>query len=150
MKVDTLNVNYIIEGKNAVIPTKMFYNFTDEFEFRNIHFEVTVNNHHMQSKKSDSMEYAIKFLQKELPKNSSIACCQSCQHGNFNPFGDIENTVFCLKDLTPKNREEVVQIFSKQDRLFYTRSRELLDFCNEYKPITNDEKYTYNDWGFED
>ncbi|MGE7694725.1 hypothetical protein ACQKNC_11480 [Lysinibacillus sp. NPDC094177] len=150
MKVDTLNVNYIIDGEISVIPTKILYEQTDKDEFQNIHFEVSMNNHLIQSKLSDSIEYAIKFLQKELSNNIAIACCQSCRHGNFNPFGDLENEVYCLKEITPQNRDEVVKIFSKHDISFHTRSRKLLDFCKDYKPISNDEKYTYNDWGLED
>ncbi|MFS0862309.1 hypothetical protein [Fredinandcohnia sp. 179-A 10B2 NHS] len=150
MKVDTLNVNYLIDGKISVIPTNMFYEQLDEEEFQNIRFEVQVNNHQIQSKLSSSIEYAVKYLQKELPDNISIACCQSCRHGNFNPFGDLENEIFCLKDKTFLNRDDVVEIFSKQDKSFGRRSRKLLDFCKSYKPISENEKYTYNDWGLEE
>ncbi|MFK2826734.1 hypothetical protein QYG89_13845 [Bacillus sp. B190/17] len=150
MKVDTLNVNYIIDGKIIVILTKMFYEQLDEDEFQNIHFEVKVNIHQIQSKLSNSIEYAVKHLQKELPDNIGIACCQSCQHGNFNPFGDLENEIFCLKDKALLNRDDVIKTFSKQDKSFSTRSRKLLDFCKDYKPISEDEKYTYNDWDLEE
>jgi hypothetical protein len=149
LKVDTLNVKYIIDGKISDKPTKMFYNQLNEDELENIHFEVEWTNQKIQSKLSNSTEYAIQYLQKELPDNISIACCQSCQHGNFNPFGDNENEVFCLKDTTLRNREDVVNIFSNQDEPFNTRRRKLLDFCKEYKPISGKEKYTYNDWEFE-
>ncbi|MFJ7935532.1 hypothetical protein [Sporosarcina sp. NPDC096371] len=150
MKVDTLNVNYIIDGKITVIPTKMFYEQLDEDELQNIGFEVKVNNHQIQSKLSSSIEYAVKYLQKELPDNIGIACCQSCRHGNFNPFGDLENEIFCLKDKTLLNRDDAVKTFSKRDKSFGTRSRKLLDFCKDYKPISENEKYTYNDWGLEE
>ena len=150
MKVDTINVNYTIDGSITVIPTKMFYEQLDEEEFQNIHFEVNVNNHLIKSKLSNSIEYAVKYLQKELPDNIGIACCQSCRHGNFNPFGDLENEIFCLKDKTLINRDHVVNTFFKQDKSFGTRRRKLLDFCKDYKPISENEKYTYNDWGLED
>jgi hypothetical protein len=143
--MDRLNVNYITDGKISVRPTKMFYKQVEEDEFRNIHFEVEVENHQVQSKKSDQMEIAVKNLQKALPDNIRIACCQSCQHGNFNPFGDLENEIFCLKDETLHNREDVVKIFSEQDGSVRSRSRRLLDYCKEYEPISI-EKYTYNDW----
>ncbi|MFJ5714280.1 hypothetical protein [Neobacillus sp. NPDC093127] len=149
MKVDTLNVNYIIDGTLKVKPTKMFYEQLDEDKMQNIHFKIQLNNQHIYSNSSNSTEYAIKYLQKELPDNISIACCQSCRHGNFNPYGDMENQVFCLKDKTPRNRDEVVEIFSKQDKSLERRIRKLLDFCKDYKPISPNEKYTYNDWGLE-
>lgn len=146
MKIDTLNVNYIIDGKISVIPTKMFYEELDEDEFQNIHYEVQVNNHLVQSKLFNSFEIAIKYFQKELPDNIKIACCQSCRHGNFNPFGDIENEIFCLKDKTLLNKNDVVDIFLKRNKSFETKSRKLLDYCKDYKPISENEKYTYNDW----
>ncbi|OEH92446.1 hypothetical protein [Bacillus solimangrovi] len=146
MKVDTLNVKYIIDEKTTVIPTKMFYEIVAEDEFQTIHFEVQLNNHQIKSKLSNSVEYAIKYFQTELPDNIRIACCQSCQHGNFNPFGDLENEIFCLKDKTLLNRDRVVNIFSEQDDSFDTRSRKLLDYCKDYQSICESEKYTYNDW----
>lgn len=150
MKIDTLNVNYIIDGKIKDIPTKIFYEKIDEDEFQNTHFEVLVNNKHIQSTSSNSIEYAVKYLQKGLPNDIGIACCQSCLHGNFNPFGDYENEIFCLKDKKPLNKNDVVEIFSKQDKSFRARSRRLLDYCKDYKPISENEKYTYNDWGLEE
>lgn len=150
MKVDSLNVNYVIDGKLTVKPTKMFYEQLDEDEIQNIYFEVHLNNVKVQSKLSDSIEYAIKYLQKILPDNTSIACCQSCRHGNFCPFGDMENEVFCLKDMNLSNREDVVGIFLKKDKSFGLRSRKLLDYCKDYKSISESEKYTYNDWGLEE
>lgn len=150
MKKDTLNVNYIIDGKITAIPTNMSYEQLDDDEFQNIRFEVQVNNRLIQSKLSSSIEYAVKYLQKELPNNIGIACCQSCRHGNFNPFGDLENEIFCLKDKSLLDWDDVVKIFSEQDKSFGTRSRKLLDFCKDYKPISENEKYTYNDWGLEE
>lgn len=150
MKVDTLNVNYIIDGKIKVIPTKMFYEQFEEDEFQNILFEVKVNNEHIQSTLTNSVEYAVKHLQKKLPDKIGIACCQSCRHGNFNPFGDYENEIFCLKDKTLLTRDDVVKIFSNQDKPLGKRSRKLLDFCKDFKPIADNTKYTYNDWGLEE
>jgi hypothetical protein len=146
-EMDIVPVHYIVNGKRLVIPTKVFIESSNEDDFDNIRLEVIVNNRHIQSTHTN-FEYAVKYLQKALPDNIHMACCQSCQHGNFNPFGDLENQIFCLKDIITRNREVVVEIFSKQDETFETRSRrKLLDFCTDYKPISNSEKYTYNDWG---
>ncbi|MDF2856987.1 MAG: hypothetical protein K0Q87_2838 [Neobacillus sp.] len=124
----------------------MFYERVEEDEFRKVHFEVEVEKQHVQSKKSDIMEVAIKNLQKALPANIRLAGCISCKHGNFNPFGDVENEIFCLKDKTLHNREDVVEIFSNQVESMSPRSRSLLDFCKEFEPIAKIGKYTYNDW----
>lgn len=147
LKVRILHVNYIIDGILSVVPTRMFYEQSNEDEIQNIHYEVQLNNHRFLSKSSDVTESAITHLQRELPINISIACCQSCRHGNFCPYGDNDDEVFCLKDKTLNNREDVVGFFSKQDKSFGERSRKLLDFCSDYKPISHNEYYTYNDWG---
>ncbi|WP_332650449.1 hypothetical protein [Lysinibacillus sp. 54212] len=150
MKVESRNINYLIEGKITAIPTRILYDQLDEGEFQRIHFEVRVNNHPYQSKLSDSFEYALKYLQKELPSGICLACCQSCQHGNFNPFGNEENEIFCFRDKMILNRDDVVKAFSKRDKFFKIRSKKLVDFCEDYKPICEKEKYTYNDWGLEE
>ena len=144
MKTDVLNVHYIIDGKISIQPTKMFYETLNEDEIQNVHFQVQFDNQHIQSKLHSVAECAVRYFQQALPENVHIACCQSCIHGNFNPFGDLENEIFCLKDLSLQNKEDVVNYFVKQT--YYTRSRKLLDFCQDYKPIDDDEKYTYNDW----
>jgi hypothetical protein len=41
----------------------------------------------------------------------------------------------------------VVDVFSKQDPAIQVRSRKLLDYCKDYKAISINEYYTYNDWG---
>ena len=144
--MDTVNIHYVIDENISAISTTMFYEGIDEEEFQNVYFEVVVNNQHIQSKPSSSMEYAIKYLQKGLPDDITIACCQSCRYGNFNPYGNMENEIFCLKDKTLQSRWDVVEIFSEPDSSFHERSRKLLDICTGYKPISSDEIYSYNDW----
>ena len=146
MKIDTVNVHYIIDEKMSVLPTKISYKQIAEDEFQNIHCKILINNHYVQSKASSSFEYAIKYLQKELPNNVKIACCQSCQHGNFNPYGNLENEIFCLKEVLLQSRDDVVNFFSEQFTTYHVRSRKLHGYCTDYKPICATEKYTYNDW----
>jgi hypothetical protein len=141
-----LYVNYFIDGIISTIPTKMVYEQLDENEFRNIHYEVSFGKHNIISKTCHSIEYATAYLQKSLPSNVSIACCQSCRHGNFCPYGNIENEIFCLKDITPNDKRDVCDFFDENSDSIKARSRKLLDFCKEYKPISNDKYYTYNDW----
>lgn len=149
MKIDALHVHYIIDGKKITLPTKMSYEQVDEFEFQDILLEVQMRNKIIQSGLSDSMEYAVKYLQKHLPADVTIACCQSCRYGNFNPYGDCENEIFCLKGKNLRHRDDVVDIFSDRDSSVEQRSKRLLDYCVDYKPISHCETYTYNDWGLE-
>ncbi|MBD8068752.1 hypothetical protein [Bacillus sp. PS06] len=146
MKIDTLNVRYIINGKISVLPTKLFYCVVGEDEWRNIHLDVRVMDQDVQSKASDSIEMAIKYLQRELPEGVHIACCQSCRHGHFNPYGDNENEIFCLNDQKMRSKEDVVEYFSTAAFSLEEKSRKLLDYCEKYDPICGEKSYTYNDW----
>lgn len=139
----------MIDGNISNKQTKMYYEQIAKDEVNSIYFEVQMNDRQIKSKLNASMEYAIKYLQKELPNHISIACCQSCLHGNFNPFGDVENEIFCLKDKRLNNRADVVEWFSTSDLSLETRRRKLLDFCSDFKHISQNEKYTYNDWDSE-
>lgn len=143
-----LNVNYLIDGIISTIPTKMIYEKSDENEFKNIHYEVDFPKHNIISKTCDVIEYATVYLQKVLPSNISIACCQSCRHGNFCPYGNFDNEIFCLKDIITNDKRDVSNFFDKNNDNLELRRRKLLDFCGEYKPIFDDEYYTYNDWEY--
>lgn len=126
----------------------MFYEQSDENEMRNIHYEINSGKYNIISEIYNNTEYAILYLQKVLPTNINIACCQSCRHGNFCPYGDNDNEVFCFNDITPNNKYDVCEVFSENSIFLKKRSRKLLDFCIEYKPISHDEYYTYNSWGY--
>lgn len=140
----TLSVHYLIDGVLTVVPTRLLFEQSED-DLMNIHYEVLLENHRFISKASNDTEFAIKNLQKILPKNIKIASCQSCRYGNFCPYGDNDNEVFCLKDIEVYDRNDVVEIFSSNTDL-EIRKRKLLDFCPYYKPISLKEYYTYNDW----
>lgn len=150
LKLNEINVNYFIDGERIAIPTKIYYKKTvDEFEdLEYTHLEVEINNIHYKTKPTDVTEIAVMNLQKQLPANISIACCQSCIHGNFCPYGDQDDQIFCFKDLRPQSKNDVVDVFSEQDESLFARARNLLHFCSDYKPIVDDQYYTYNDWYF--
>lgn len=146
LKEETLIVHYIIDGILKEVPTIMFYEQSDEEEIRNIHYEVDFRNQQLISNSADDTEFAVKNLKRVLSPNIMIACCQSCRHGNFNPYGDNDNEIFCLKDITYNNKMDVCGIFAEKYDLLIMRKRKLLDFCIKYIPISDKEDYTYNDW----
>ena len=87
----------------------------------------------------------------ELPKNIDILCCQSCRYGNFCPFGDNDNEIYCLKGFTFKDKSDVCTWFSKSFsdwEALAKHKRPLLHYCKSYKPIREKEFYTYNDWEY--
>ena len=96
------------------------------------------------------MEGAVHALQKALPVNVKIACCQTCRHGNFDPFGDWDDKIYCLVNHNPNNKIDVCDIIvldnAATDNLL--PRYELLHWCDKYKRINMDEHYTYNDWEY--
>ena len=143
-----LQLNYMIDGSLTVIPTKVICERSVENDIQKIHYELTWKNNNIVSKVCSDTEYAIVKLQEVLPPNIFIACCHSCRHGNFCPFGDNDNEIFCFKDKAPKDKNDVCEFFSDHASLG-VRNKKLLDFCNDYNPISrNDEYYTYNDWNY--
>ena len=155
MRVLDLDVKYLLEGVLTSTPTKMFYEYLDEYEdeFKSIYLEVEIENKNIQSEISSSLEMSIQSLEYNLPDNVHVACCQSCKYGNFNPFGDQENEIFCFKGLEIHSKEDVVNLVlgtnSEQVDGFdiLDRKRPLLHFCKDYEAILpNNEQYAYNDW----
>jgi hypothetical protein len=92
-----LQVSYIIDDILVTIPTKAISEQSLGNEVQNIRYEVTLEGNHIVSEARSDTESAIVKFQEVLPLNISIACCQSCRHGNFCPFGDCDNEIFCLE-----------------------------------------------------
>jgi len=96
--------------------------------------------------RSGIMESAVMGLQKQLPYGIRIICCQSCRHGNFCPYGDQENEIFCLNGYAPKDKMDVVDIFNTVGHENVLK-KELLFWCDDYMAM--DEGHcTYNDSDF--
>jgi len=145
-----LNVNYIVDGILTVIPTTMFYeevykDINDE-EIPNVNFEINLGQGNIKSKLCYNIENAIINLQKSLPSNIKLACCQSCRYGNFCPFGNKDNEIFCFSDTVIKSKLHLCDYFSKENKFCDDRKKKLLEFCTEFKPVSVDEYYSYNDW----
>lgn len=143
-----LQVNYIIDGILTTIQTEVISERSDENEIQKIHYEVICEGNYIISETCSDTELSIVKLQQVLPGNTSIACYQSCRYGNFCPFGDCDNEIFCLRDMMSNDRNGICEFFSENGDLLEVKSRRLLDFCKEYKPIAYNEVYTYNDWSY--
>lgn len=141
----TILVNYLIDDKLSMLPTNALTERTIDGELESVQYEIFLENQHVISKRSDVTELGVKNFQKALPKNIRIAACQTCRYGNFSPYGDDDNEIFCLREFEFSNKSEVCDLFSDARNL-EKRKRHLLDFCSNYKPISLIEYYTYNDW----
>ncbi len=146
----TIAITYISNGIFLEVPTKMLFRKCMDEACRDIHFEVLLDNNVIKSKASHSMEYAIAYLQKQLPEGIAIACCQSCRYGNFCPLGDMENEIFCFKGISADSREAILKVFIEKPDLLTDRSRNLLSICGAFMPINERNHYTYNSWNLKE
>ena len=47
-------------------------------------------------------------LQIKLPEDVKLACCMTCRHGNMCPYGNLENELFCTKELIITSKEDML------------------------------------------
>lgn len=93
---------------------------------------------------AESTELALIDIAKQLPGRCSIKSCLSCRHGNFCPFGNADNEIFCIKDFSPKQKSDLYEV--TQNGLERIKRRHLLfDLCPDYMPAI-EEYYHYNDY----
>ena len=83
-------------------------------------------------------------LEIKLPTDVKMVCCMTCRHGNMCPYGNVENELFCTKDILIKSKEDICNLFDQTDP-FEERSVASLDFCDDFV-YQSDEYYTYNDY----
>lgn len=83
-------------------------------------------------------------LQVKLPKDVKLACCMTCRHGNMCPYGNVENQLFCTKDLRISGKEDMCNLFDQTDP-DEERAVASLDYCDAFI-YQSDEYYTYNDY----
>ena len=83
-------------------------------------------------------------LEIKLPTDVRLACCMTCRHGNMCPYGNVENELFCTRDIRINRKEDVCNLFD-QTNPFEERSVASLDFCDNFV-YQSDEYYTYNDY----
>ena len=86
-------------------------------------------------------------LQTKLPIDVKLACCMTCRHGNMCPYGNIENELFCTKDITITSKEDMLDLFD-QTNPFEERAVASLDFCEDFV-YQSDDYYTYNDYFYQ-
>lgn len=130
-------------GIDQTIEANIISRFNDDGDVISSSVGINIDNDRLWGMGS-TKEYAILNLIKQLPHTIKLKSCITCRHGNFCPYGDNEDEIFCLKDIIPTQ---------KTDILFYTsdpaecdkRLRRLLSVCDDYKPMEKDF-YTYNDY----
>lgn len=84
-------------------------------------------------------------MQNQLPKGVYIKCCVTCRHGNFCPYGNYPDEIFCTKDVTIKNCGDVCRYTADIEKERQNRLRKSTFCCNDYK-IQTEDFFTYNDF----
>ena len=67
----------------------------------------------------------------------------TCRHGNMCPYGNIENQLFCTKDLKISNKEDMCHLFDTTD--IEKRKVSSFNYCDNFAYQSKDY-YTYNDY----
>jgi len=141
------SVNLAINGSyKFCYLEKIVVGYNEEYEMDTIKLKMIIDGvEYINTKDFLDMELAIVDLQKLLPINVQITCCQSCKHGNFCPCGDNDNEIFCLINYNPSDKRDVIEILSSDKHRILPN--ELLYWCDKYDKI-NEDYYTYNDWNY--
>ena len=85
----------------------------------------------------DCAESVFRKLSAKLSDKYKIHSCYTCRCGNFCPYGDQDNQIFCINDFEPKCKEDVLFIFQDEEEM-KKRSRTLFDVCSGFKPCSDD------------
>ncbi len=83
-------------------------------------------------------------LQRKLPDDIKVSCCMTCRNGNMCPYGNVENQLFCTKDIKISSKEDMCNLFNQTDP-YEERAVASLDYCDDFVYQSN-EFYTYNDY----
>jgi hypothetical protein len=83
-------------------------------------------------------------LQKSLPEGVKIKCCLSCRHGNFCPYGNKNDEIYCLKNDSPKNKLDVCDLLNG-DKDLTAKRKDVSFICPDYREASEGH-YAYNDY----
>lgn len=122
-----------LKSTDEIVPVAAEYRFDEDNDLAKVKLVVDEN---IIVVSGDCTESVFRKLLKVLPDGYEIHSCYTCRYGNFCPYGDQDNEIFCINDFEPKSKEELLLIF--QDRAeMEKRSRTLFDVCYEHKPCSN-------------
>jgi len=110
-------INLIIDGEINTHNLRVFnISHTEDGEVRGFRLGLNIGGIEYINDRDFSPEGAVRDMQKQLPDNILIACCQTCKHGNYNPLGDYENEIYCLLSYIPREKADVVYIIATATR----------------------------------
>lgn len=141
-------ITLISSSGKTIVPMKINYDDDEDAIKPESEINMIYNSIEYQGKGEDFLWVdTIADLQHKLPQDTKIACCMTCQHGSMCPYGDAANELFCTKDLTIQNKEDLCQLFVKTDP-YAERKVSSFNYCDDFVYQSN-EYYTYNDFLYE-
>ncbi len=75
---------------------------------------------------------AIADLQKQLPDGVVLKCCISCKHGNIYPCVNPPGDAFCLKQMVPKDKDDVWNTLDEGCYRDIYHCQNYFDCCEDY------------------
>ncbi len=81
-----------------------------------------------------NMAEALLEIIQRLPEDWQVKSCFTCRHGQFCPYGNADNEIFCMRGLDPQTIPQLCDWmvdFEEMDK----RSRTVFSLCEEYQPM---------------
>ncbi len=133
----------VLETEKHLLPLKLSdeiitvdteYEFDEDNDIAKVKLYVDEN---LIEVSGDCAESVFRKLSKVLSDRYEIHSCYTCRYGNFCPYGDQDNEIFCINDFEPKCKEDILFIF--QDRAeMEKRRRTLFSVCLGFQSFSND------------
>lgn len=144
-KILRVVVSLLTPTGKVIVPVKIIYDSNEDIT--NPKSQITLSYDGVEYK-GTGIDYlwtdTLADLQTQLPEDVKIACCMTCRHGNMCPYGNVENQLFCTKDLKITSKEDMCNLFD-QTNPFEKRVVASFDYCDDFI-YQSDDCYTYNDY----
>ena len=122
-----------IKSSDGIVPVDVEYQFDEDNDLAKVKLVMAEN---IIEVFGDCTESVFGKLAKVLPDGYEIHSCYTCRFGNFCPYGNQDNEIFCINDFEPKSKEDILFIFQDSAEV-EKRCHTLFDVCDEHKPCSN-------------
>lgn len=127
-----------LESSEKIVTADAKYQFDEDCDLVKVELVMEEN---IIEVSGDCTESVFRKISSRLSNKYKIRSCYTCRYGNFCPYGDQDNQIFCINDFEPKCKEDVLFIFQDEEEM-KKRSRTLFDVCSGFKPCS-DDYWTY-------
>ncbi len=127
--------------QNGIIKTVTLKKHVDNFLY---FFEIMLENKKYYSEKVSVIhnedEYLLFSLNKALPENTKIVCCNTCRFGNFSPYGGSD--IFCFKTINVDGFRDKLDVLDNFTDEVLDSRHTFNYYCDHFEP--QNESYVYN------